>query len=287
VRVAVVTGDGLGNVIMATPAARAVAALGHDVGFLLKDNAKAWLPAFEDWDEVETCGLVEERIVGYDVVCRTAWGSGGHVDKSIPVHTIPNIRLLSHHESDVNMAAVMPVGCFGPPPAPYVGYDEPRNLEPSMRGKYWVFLTACNPSRKWMRKMWHGWRQLADKLDDTVVFLGARHDSKLWMGHVGYNFCGKISLRESLGWIKNAKGAIGIDCGLAHASAALGTPTTVLFGPTSDVKNRQIGPNVRILRTDIKCAPCQFTERWNNCESFNCMNHKADDIVRAALERAR
>jgi hypothetical protein len=283
-KIAVVAGEGLGNVIMATPAVRAVAALGHHVDFLLKDTARSWVDAFDDWDEIDECRTVEERIVGYDAVCRTAWGSGGHVAKNVPVYCSPRVKLLRKHEIDVNMLAVEQIGCFGPPPAPWVGHDTPGNWRGLGPGGYWVLLTACNPGLKWARKLWHGWERLAEELPGKCVFVGARHDSRDYMSDVGLNLCGKVPLREALGWIKHARGAVGIDCGLAHAAAALGTPTIVLYGPTSDSKNRQIGPNVRLLRTSMDCAPCQFTERWIACKSWDCMGHSRVKVISALLE---
>jgi hypothetical protein len=48
---------------------------------------------------------------------------------------------------------------------------------------------------------------------------------------------------------------IASDCGPAHLAGLLGTPTLVIFGPTSDALWRPLGPQVRVIRGDPQQDP--------------------------------
>lgn len=50
------------------------------------------------------------------------------------------------------------------------------------------------------------------------------------------------------------------DMGLSHLSAAAGTPTIVIFGPTNERSTHPLGPSVRIIREPVECAPCMLRE---------------------------
>ena len=96
------------------------------------------------------------------------------------------------------------------------------------------------------------------------------------------DLCGKTTLREAAGLIARARGFVGIDTGLAHIAAAAGTPTLVLFGATSEIKNRPRGPRVKVLTRDLDCRPCQMTPRWDECTLWRCMGFDPGEVAREA-----
>ena len=49
---------------------------------------------------------------------------------------------------------------------------------------------------------------------------------------------------------------IGVDSGLAHLSAALGTPTLGLYGPTNGLLTGCRGRNAQYLQASVACSPC-------------------------------
>jgi len=56
--------------------------------------------------------------------------------------------------------------------------------------------------------------------------------------------------------IAQAVVVIGVDSGLCHLSAALGTPTLGLYGPTDGVLTGCRGPYANVLTADLGCSPC-------------------------------
>ncbi len=56
-----------------------------------------------------------------------------------------------------------------------------------------------------------------------------------------------LTLTESLWLLCCASVVVGNDSGISHLSAAIGTPSLVLFGPSSPVLYQPIGPRVQIL----------------------------------------
>ena len=111
------------------------------------------------------------------------------------------------------------------------------------------------------------------------MFLGGEHDSRPWMSEVGLDLCGKTPIDVSIGWLAMAEGVVAVDCGLAHCAAAVGMPTTVLFGPTSIEKNRPVGPRVRVLTRGVDCQPCQFSGRFPACRDNRCMDFDPVDVA--------
>jgi len=53
----------------------------------------------------------------------------------------------------------------------------------------------------------------------------------------------RLSLTELAGWIAHARVCVGVDTGLAHLAAALGTPQVTLYGPTLPALTGAIGAN--------------------------------------------
>ena len=66
----------------------------------------------------------------------------------------------------------------------------------------------------------------------------------------------RVPLSELTTLLASAAGVIGVDSGLAHLSAALGTPTLGLYGPTDAVLTGVRGLRAQTLSAEIACAPC-------------------------------
>jgi ADP-heptose:LPS heptosyltransferase len=69
------------------------------------------------------------------------------------------------------------------------------------------------------------------------------------------------------------------DSGIMHVTAAMNTPQVAIFGPTSDVKNAPWSEKSLVVRKDIQCSPCQYTERAGNCYKNICMDIDVSYIV--------
>jgi heptosyltransferase-2 len=45
-----------------------------------------------------------------------------------------------------------------------------------------------------------------------------------------------------------------------HLAAAQGVPVVAVFGPTDWRETAPVGPNHRVVREDVECAPCKLRE---------------------------
>ena len=70
-----------------------------------------------------------------------------------------------------------------------------------------------------------------------------------------------------------------------HVAAALGVKTYVIFGSTDDKK--LIPDNGKVIPIKAKCdcplRPCLWERRQTTCESLECLNISAEEIVKTVL----
>jgi heptosyltransferase-2 len=71
---------------------------------------------------------------------------------------------------------------------------------------------------------------------------------------------GKTTLAEVSALISLADMLITNDTGPAHISAALHTPTLVIFGPTNPLTTYPMSQNAEIVRSPPDCAPCMLRD---------------------------
>ena len=77
------------------------------------------------------------------------------------------------------------------------------------------------------------------------------------------------SLREMIVMLSAAEMVYAMDSGAAHISAALGVPTTVLFGPNLPALVSPLGPNVQIKeKVGLNCRPCNQINCTNSINQF-------------------
>lgn len=67
-------------------------------------------------------------------------------------------------------------------------------------------------------------------------------------------------LTELAAQLARADGVVGVDSGLAHLVAAVGTPAITLYGPTRTELTGALGPHQRNLAAEFACAPCMQRE---------------------------
>ncbi len=76
--------------------------------------------------------------------------------------------------------------------------------------------------------------------------------------------CGELLPRQGLtelaAQLARADGVVGVDSGLAHLAAAVGTPAITLYGPTRTELTGALGPHQRNLAAEFACAPCMQRE---------------------------
>ena len=99
----------------------------------------------------------------------------------------------------------------------------------------------------------------------------------------GFNLAGKLSLRESMALYKLMQLAICVDSGPSHLSAAVGTPTLAIFGPTDPVRWRPFGAqHAAIYDNSLSCRPCNYKKTCD--DRRQCLTELApDSVVNEAL----
>ncbi|MHC4253248.1 MAG: glycosyltransferase family 9 protein [Planctomycetota bacterium] len=283
-------GGGIGNVVMATPAAAALAELGHEVTLYLQPEATLAAELLCGWDALAQVVIgpppAQER---FDLAVHSVWSRRRGLHPREIVSDGADLRVM--HEAEANMIPIRNLGFTGPSPQGHVelargrASDIPFSQAEAPDTSRWAIAVGCKRDVFWERKRWGRCEELVARLDGPCVFLGEAYESRPWMSGPGrLDLCGKTTLSEAASWIAPARGFIGIDCGLAHVAGALGVPTVVLFGATSEVKNRPLGVRVRVLSRQLDCRPCQMTPRWDACTQWRCMDFDPDAVAAAAHE---
>ncbi|MHC5056721.1 MAG: glycosyltransferase family 9 protein [Planctomycetota bacterium] len=284
-RLLIEAGGGIGNVVMATPAMAALRAMGYRVSAWLLPEAAGAIGLLHGWSALDSViSGPPPAPPDFDMVVHTVWS---HRRGIHPREFFPGpVDLTITHEAEANMIPVRALGFAGPTPPPHVEHDaHAPDAFGLAGGGCCVLAPGCNRDLFWDRKRWGGWKALADELarrGAMCAFLGTRRESRGWMTGPGrVDLTGRTTVRQAAGVMAGARCVVGIDCGLGHVAAALGVPTLVMFGATSEVKNRPLGPRVRVMTRDVLCRPCQMTPEWDACARWRCMAFDPAEVVAA------
>jgi hypothetical protein len=133
-------------------------------------------------------------------------------------------------------------------------------------------------------KRWPFFPELAERLDD-VALVGTRDDlpGRPFPAHVRL-LVDRLTLRQTAQVLASAGVVVGNDSGLSHVAGAVGTPTLMLFGPTSHQILGTLPPNVRVLRAGLACEPCWSGARFGACAGqVTCLAGLSVDVVERQL----
>ena len=75
-----------------------------------------------------------------------------------------------------------------------------------------------------------------------------------------------LTIQEAAIELKCAKGVVSVDTGFGHLSAAMGTPTVTLYGPTNPNYVGILGNRQLHLAPDLPCSPC-YAHKCKNRQS--------------------
>ncbi len=118
-------------------------------------------------------------------------------------------------------------------------------------------------------KKWPHWEAFAKEMHGKgvpLVFLGTAKEDEPWMDVYGVNLCGKTTIAQAAGVLELARLYVGLDNGLSHLAAAVHCRSLLLYGPSSERKNRPWTDRCRVLRSGVhKCAPC-----WDRPSASRC-----------------
>lgn len=169
-----------------------------------------------------------------------------------------------------------------------------KSLLPEGEHKYvLIHAAAAHPDKMYPIASWGKVVNSLHVQGFTAVFSGAPEDKQLndeiiqLSGVDGINLAGQLSLRESMALYKLMQLTICVDSGPSHLSAAVGTPTLAIFGPTDPVRWRPFGSqHEAIYDASLSCRPCQYKKTCD--DKRQCLTElDAETIVRQAIELDR
>jgi heptosyltransferase-1 len=145
---------------------------------------------------------------------------------------------------------------------PDYGLRLPAPVRPALEQPYLILLHATTwPSKHWPEPYWAELARLALAAGYRVWLPGhtpgERQAAERIAASGGGSLLPRCGLTELAGWLDGAAGVVGVDTGLAHLTAALGTPAVTLYGPTRVELTGALGAGQRNLTADFPCAPCQ------------------------------
>jgi ADP-heptose:LPS heptosyltransferase len=177
-----------------------------------------------------------------------------------PAHSMAAARLLKQHAVEGEFVAV----------APQLGV---RRRDSAIR--------------EWPAEYW------AQTLDELalrrpVVLLGATPNLPVTrlMRNRFVDLGGLADLPVMAALCAHARLFVGVDSGVMHLAAAMGTPVVGIFGPTDWRLTGPRGVPYRIARQPVECSPCLLTKcKWSGRDERKCLKQlETRKVVEAARD---
>lgn len=141
-------------------------------------------------------------------------------------------------------------------------YGISQRFASAERQSYLVFLHGTTwPTKHWPDGYWEALaaRATAAGLQVKVPWGSeAEHQRarRIAAVHPAVEVLPRMQLGELAAVIASASGVVGVDTGLVHLSAALGTPCITLYGSTDPGLIGTVGESQIHLQAQFRCAPC-------------------------------
>ena len=149
-----------------------------------------------------------------------------------------------------------------PDTPPDYGLDPGEATTATPQRPYLVFLHGTTwPSKHWPEAYWAELAALAGERGFEIRLPWGNDEERQRAGRLAAD-CPAARLLPRTGLpdlareLRGAAGVVGLDSGLSHLAAALGTPGVTLYGPTRAELTGVIGPRHRNLVAKFPCAPC-------------------------------
>jgi len=196
--------------------------------------------------------------------------------------------LKNKHEVVASVELAKEIGWNGDIPSIRLELDEKtleicQNFKEKFGEDYICINNASLPKaakkRLPLRKFIHLVSSISDKF--RVIIIGGPHESEYSniIPKNGINLVNNLNLEETIAILKNSKLLISTDSGLMHLADAIGTKVIAIFGPTIIEKNYPWNNKNNIIKKNIECRPCWWTDRWNSCYDNKCMDISIKDIL--------
>ncbi len=293
---------GIGNVLHATPAIKALKILYPDseIHFALQQRG---LSVIENWGLVNKIIVLDDAFnlskgmeLGiYDIAIIGQPGNPRlrHLIKGNPV-IIGDWNYINQdvHEIDVNMQLIRSLGYAGETPKSHIDMEHfDLKSDKPLIGFHCGCYSDDHSGHK--AKLWpvsHSINLLKLILADynrNIALLGGYCEveqnniieSALNENTRILNFSGKLTLPQAASAISQCEIMISNDSGPMHIAAALDVPVLALFGPTSQSKNYPYCSKYRIVSLNLPCQPCISPDIMGNCPHRDCTNKLSSEYV--------
>ena len=153
-------------------------------------------------------------------------------------------------------------------------------------------MVACEASDRRGIKEWpvDHWTAALGELAERwpVVLVGTRRTEEVTvkLGKGVVDLGGQTDLLTLAALAGKARLFIGIDSGVLHLAAAMGTPVVGIYGPTSWELTGPLGVPHRIVRHPVDCSPCLLSQcKWSGAEERKCLIRlQPEQVVQAVKE---
>jgi hypothetical protein len=263
-----ILGTGVGNVIEQTPLIKAVSTLYSYVDVFLPLSTEATASVIRGMPRVRRLYVYKSgfaklhrrkqpyaAIFATYLVCDFAKRI-----KSNAVYMSGDFSVKGKSEAAISLIAAQHAGYTGELPSPWC-CKEPWDHQ--LPGPPLIGITAGGlPTPQWRLKRYKQYADVVDFIlermpDAMFVNIGTLTDDEIHHREV-CDLRGLTTLGQAATIAANCDAYIANDCGMAHVAAAVGTPTTVVFGPTRIVKNMPCINANYVTLAGLECRPCQY-----------------------------
>ncbi|HZT77432.1 MAG TPA: glycosyltransferase family 9 protein [Vicinamibacterales bacterium] len=289
--------SGIGNVVLATPLLIALDRLGLAVDVVLDADYADTADLLRGWAIVRA--VVDDRSRGsYDAIVAAVppfyWARFAKRYRR-ETRTVPRPpdALFYTDEQEYYVTFARRLGFVGARPTCALPIGPSDRF--GVGGSTVVLAPGCK-SGEMSAKRWPGFAELAARFDDVAV-VGMPDDLRvdgrpLALPRHARSFVGALGLRDTAELLATAGVVVANDSGLAHVSAAVGTPTVIIFGPTPHQTLGALPPNASVVRAGLPCEPCWFSgARFAACaRRIDCLRDVSVDLIERqvrALQRTR
>lgn len=121
----------------------------------------------------------------------------------------------------------------------------------------------------------------------NVVLFGGNQEKEL-LRHINMellndknllNLVPATNINESIAAATLCNLVVGIDTGMQHIAAAVGTKTLSIFGPTSPQMCGAYADNVEFVEADVECKYCYGTKMYVKCNDRKCLKDVDVNLV--------
>lgn len=142
-----------------------------------------------------------------------------------------------------------------PETAADAGLPRHRFPRPELTQPYVVFLHGTTwPSKRWPLAHWQALAAALHAQGRHIVLpwgsVAERDEAEAIAAQCQGQVLPRLDLTTLAGWLAHAQACVGVDTGLAHLAAALGTPQVSLYGPTLPELTGAVGAHQIWLRSD-------------------------------------